>query len=501
MRQMVRGGLLGATLAGVPALVWAQGYELLTLAEAAYLYSGLEVQETLRASSLRQLPQVIMVCCTVWLVYRRVTSPRPQPTAGIVAYVVSCGLILVLFWPEAAPRFLTVRTVIPAGGVTSWIAVQNGMANVDARSSGLVPTQLLSGTAQAQVPQALDLILRAVTEMPLLLGDAIYPGLNRPFSRVGVLSDFVEQVETNPPASLRHRMPHFVEACYAPAVERLLKDNPEPTFAERMPWSPDMSGHLTKITIQGRRGVADDFGTAPTPTPTDCRAFYRDMEQETLVYLRGQQTAQGSNKARVVRDNLGIRGREQARMFVAREMERQMETVQGPQRVVNAKRALDVSSGLASAFSQFDLTAPFKSAGSQLEKHLDRMSRFLGVGSFLVYWGPYLVGLAIFVTLAFFPVVLLWSLFPGQHFKPLVNYFLLLVFVCSTPLWWALVDGAAEVAYAQHPPVGWFAAPVGWGVAYTSYMVVTVLGIILVPVLQATLLFGTWRAIGGIWHG
>ena len=501
MGKMPNGWLVGATLLGLPALVWAQGYELLTLAEAAYLYSGLEVQETLRTSSLRQLPQVIMVCCTMWLVYRRVTSPRPQPVAGIVAYVVSCGLILVLFWPEAAPRFLSVRTVIPAGGVTSYIALQNGMTNVNARSSGLVPRQLLSGTAGAQVPQALDLILRAVTEMPLLLGDAIYPGLNRPFSRVGVLSEFVEQVETNPPASLRHRMPQFVDECYGPAVESLMKDKPEPTFEERMPWSSDLSTHLSAIAVQGRRGVADDFGTAPTPTPTTCQAFYRDMEEETRQYLRSQQTAQGSNKARVVRDNLGITGREQARMFVAREMERQMETAQVPQRLVNAKRALDVSSGLASAFSQFDLTAPFKSVGSQLEKHLDRMSRFLGVGSFLVYWGPYLVGIAIFVTLSFFPVVLLWSLFPGQHFKPLVNYFLLLIFVCSTPLWWALVDGAAEVAYAQHPPVGWFAAPVGWGVAYTSYMVVTVLGIILVPVLQATLLFGTWRAIGGIWHG
>ena len=500
MRVWLRRGLLGSALACVPTVAWAQGYETLTLAEAAYLYSGLEVQEMLRASSLRQIPQVIMVCCTIWLVYRRITSPRPQPIAGIVAYVVSCGLILVLFWPEAAPRFLTVRAVIPAGGVTSFIAVQNGMANVNARSSGLVPRQLLSGTGQAQVPQALDLILRAVTEMPLLLGDAIYPGLNRPFSRVGVLSEFVDQVETNPPASLRTRMPNFVEECYTPALEQLLKNKPEPTFEERMPWSSDMSGHLADIRIQGKRGVADDFGTAPTATPTTCRAFYRSMENETLQHLRGQRTAQGSNKARVVRDNLGITGREQARMFVAREMERQMETVQGPQRLVNAKRGLDVSSGLLSALSQFDLTAPFKSVGSQLEKHLDRMGRFLGVGSFLVYWGPYLVGIAMFVVLAFFPVVLLWSLFPGQHFKPLVNYFLLLIFVCSTPLWWALVDGAAEVAYANHPPVGWFAAPVGWGVAYTSYMVVTVVGIIMVPLLQAVLLFGTWRAIGGIWH-
>ena len=502
MRLFLRWGVPVLALLGVPALALAQaGYELLTLAEAAYLYSGLEVQEILRNSSLKVLPQVIMVCCTIWLVYRRVTSPRPQPLAGIVAYFMSCGLILVLFWPEAAPRFLTVRTTIPSGGVTSYIAIQNGMTNVNARSSGLVPTQLLSGTADAQVPQALHLILVAITEMPLLLADAIYPGLERPFSRVGVLGDFVEQVETNPPPSLRARMPDFVEQCYMPALEKLQHSKPNPTFEERMPWSADMTAILAGITLPGRRGIPDDVGTAPTPTPTTCQAMYQSMQSKTVQYLRRQQTAQGSNKARVVREHIGIPPRDQARIFVAREMERQMETVQGPQRVVNAKRVLDTSSGILGALGNFDITAPFKSTASQLEKHMDRMSRFLGIGSFLVYWGPYLVGIAMFVVLSFFPVVVLWSLFPGQHFKPLVNYFLLLIFVCSTPLWWAMVDGAAEVAYAQHPPVGWLAAPAGWGLAYTSYMVVTVLGIILVPVLQATLLFGTWRAIGGIWHG
>ena len=502
MRRLRRSFLPCLGTLCLPLSAWAQGvrYEMLTLAESAYLYSGLAMQAVLRLSSLKQLPQVIVVCCTMWLVYRRATSPRPQPIAGIIAYVVSCTLILVLFWPEAAPRFfggggVTIERVT-AVGITSYVADQNGMARVNAEQSGLVPTALRGDT---QVPRALNLILGAITEMPLLLGDAIYPGLNRPFGRVGVLSDFVEQVETNPPASLRTRMPTFVEECYTPALEKLLKDEPEPTFEERMPWSSGLSGHLSNIPIAGKRGVADDFGTAPTPTPTTCRAFYLDMENDTLRHLRGQRTAQGSNKARVVRDHLDINARGQARMFVVREMERQMETVHGPHRIVNAKRAVDVSSGLASALSQFDLTAPFKSVGSQLEKHLDRMSRFLGVGSFLVYWAPYIVGIAMFVTLAFFPVVLLWSLFPGQHFKPLVNYFLVLIFVCSTPLWWALVDGAAEVAYAQHPPVGWFAAPGGWGVAYTSYMVVTVLGIIMVPVMQATLLFGTWRAIGGMW--
>ena len=310
MRGMARGGLLGAVLLGLPALARAQGYEVLTLAEAAYLYSGLEVQETLRTSSLRQLPQVIMVCCTIWLVYRRVTSPRPQPITGIVAYVVSCGLILVLFWPEAAPRFLTVRAVIPAGGVTSYIALQNGMTNVDARSSGLVPRQLLTlGTGGTQVPQALDLILRAITEMPLLLGDAIYPGLNRPFSRVGVLSDFIEQVETNPPASLRHRMPQFVDECYLPSLESLMKDKPEPTLRGE---NAVELGHVGtsfryRDTGPARRGRRLRQRAVP-PRPRRARRSTADMEQKTLQYLRRQRTAQGSNKARVVRDNLGIAG-------------------------------------------------------------------------------------------------------------------------------------------------------------------------------------------------
>ena len=502
MSLLSRSFFLVAVLLCLPGLALAQvRYEMLTLAEAAYLYSGLALQAVLRNSSLRHLPQVIMVCCTMWLVYRRVTSPRPQPFTGIVAYLVSCGLILVLFWPEAAPRFfggggVTIERVT-AVGITSYIPQANSMPRINAAQSGMVPVGLRANTV---VPRAFHLILSAVTEMPLLLARGIHADdMERPFSRVAVMNEFVEQVETNPPPVLRARIPDFVEQCYTPALEKLLQSKPNPTFQERMPWSSDMTAILTKIRIPGRRGIPDDLGTAPSPTPTTCQAMYQSMQTGAVQYLRGQQTAQGSNQAQVVLDHMGITATEHAQIFVSREMERQMETVHGPHRVVNAKRSLDVSGGLLSALTNFDITAPLKSTGAQLEKHLDRMSRFLGIGSFLVYWGPYLVGIAMFVILSFFPVVLLWSLFPGQHFKPLVNYFLLLVFVCSTPLWWAMVDGAAEVAYAQHPPSGWMGAPGAWGLAYTSYMVVTVLGIILVPILQATLIFGTWRAIGGIW--
>ena len=484
-------GLLGVVVLGVPAASWAQNYQTLTVAEAAYLHSGLAMQAILRLSSLRQLPQVIMVCCTIWLVYRRVTSPRPQPIAGIVAYLISCGLILVLFWPEAAPRFILatgVRVVRP-NGVISYVSHQTGAPIVNAQQSGLVPAAL---RGDAVVPLALDLILRAVTEMPLLLGNAINPAnLDKPFSRVLPMQDFVNQVETAPPSYLTKGMQQFVPLCYEPAIQRVQAANPEITFDDTLPWKSAMDAELAEINL--------NQGGLRSSTMT-CKAFYQDIETKTSEYLRDQTTAGGSSKQAVYRDYLNLRPRQQARIFAQRELQRQVLEVQGPNHVVAAKRLLDAASSAAAVATQFDFTAPFKSAGSQMEKYLDRMARFLGIGSFLVYWGPYLVGIALFVTLSFFPVVLLWSLFPGQHFKPLVNYFLLLIFVCSTPLWWAMVDAAAEVAYAQHPTGGWFTAPVGWGLAYTSYMVVTVLGIIMVPVLQAVLLFGTWRAIGGIWH-
>ena len=484
---------LTAFLLALPLPAWAQvRYEMLTLAEAAYLYSGLAAQEMLRKSSLKDLPKVIVISGVVWLVYRQVTSSRPQPLAGIVAYVVSCTLILVLFWPEAAPKFVTSVAVVRMNRVIAYVPRQNSMPKVNARDSGLVPQQLRTG-GRTRVPRALHLLLRLATSVPLTLGQAVNGGLDRPFSRVPVLEEFVEDVETEPPPSLvRDMRNQFAPTCYEEASLKLMEADPKRTVNDMVPWSAAMAAELAKIQI------------SLTGPVRNCSQLYQKMETDAVAHLTGQVTAQGSNKGQVVKDELDIEILDQARIYIMAELERAVgaENPESPHRLVNAKRALDALSAAAGTLSQFDFTAPLKSAGTQLEKQLDRISRFLGIGAFIVYWGPYVVGIAMFVVLALFPVVILWSLFPGQHFKPLVNYFLLLIFVCSTPLWWAMVDAAAEVAYAQHPATGtWWDAMGGWGIAYTSYMVVTVLGTILVPVLQATLLFGTWRAIGGIWHG
>ena len=490
----------------LPAVALAQvsvQYQTLTLVESAYLYSGLALQSVLRLSSLCQLPQAIMACGVVWLLYRRLTTSHPQPFAGIVAYVISCSVILVLFWPEAAPRFFSpLTTRVFPGAVTSYVAQRNVMAVDNAGASRLVPASLQTAGG-APVPRFTDLLLRVVTTVPLTLGETIdSQGLARPFERIPALHELMKQ---DVPPALTAMMPEFVNHCYNPAAVQAA-DDPGLAFETVVPWGSIMSTELARLTLPTERGLVltlkkwlPALFSAPT---ANCRSFYDGMEADVSSFLAGEATQQGSNKRQQYQNVLGLQAQSQARFLVQRELEKHLESdVQAPERVTRLRRKVDAASFAAGALGNFDLTAPGKSTTGQIQKQLDRLSGFLGVGSFLVYWAPYVVGTAMFATLSFFPIVLLWSLFPGQHFKPIVNYFLLLVFVCSTPLWWAMVNVAADLAHERYSPAGnWLAALPGSIHAELAYVVLTIIGIVMVPVIQAVLLFGTWRAIGGIWH-
>ena len=492
----------------LPALALAQvsvEYQTLTLVESAYLYSGLALQSILRLSSLRQLPQVIIACGVVWLLYRRMTTAQPQPLAGVVAYVVSCSVILMLFWPEAAPKFFTpLTTRVFPGSVTSYVAERNAMTVDSAETSRLVPASLVTAGG-APVPRFFDLLLRVATTVPLRLAETIDPGgIERPFQRIPALDELMNQ---DVPDSLTGLMPDFANLCYKPAAMRAVQ-NPGLTVEGLVPWSTGMGTILSGINFSTESGI---IATAKKYLPslfggttvTNCKALYDGMQASVSTFLGGETTQQSSNKQQQYLDVLGMTAQSQAQFFVHRELQKHLTpAVNDPNRVVNYRRAVDAASFVTGAAGGFDLTAWGKSTAGQVEKQLDRISRFLGTASFLVHWAPYIVGFGIFTTLSFFPIVLIWSLFPGQHFKPLVNYFLLLVFMCSTPLWWAMVNVGANLAHNNFSPgVAWFAAIPGWGAANQAYVIVSVVGIVMVPIVQAILLFGTWRAIGGIWHG
>ena len=149
-------------------------------------------------------------------------------------------------------------------------------------------------------------------------------------------------------------------------------------------------------------------------------------------------------------------------------------------------------------------SALFGTAAEAVEDTANGILGFMRPALFLIWWMPYITGLLSAVVLTFFPFVVLWSLFPGQHVKPLVNYFLMLFFVHSTPLWWSIADAASTMAGDIGSPhaAGWIFESVGeFFRGHAAAVVVGVLAILLVPVIQAVVMFGTWRAIGGIWRG
>ncbi len=73
----------------------------LSLPEAAYLYMGLAIQALVRASSLRQLPRVLVLVWTLVLLWR--AQGRPGGYRTLCGYAGTSLILLILFWPEAVP--------------------------------------------------------------------------------------------------------------------------------------------------------------------------------------------------------------------------------------------------------------------------------------------------------------------------------------------------------------------------------------------------------------
>ena len=135
----------------------------------------------------------------------------------------------------------------------------------------------------------------------------------------------------------------------------------------------------------------------------------------------------------------------------------------------------------------------------EFQRTIDSVSWLVGLAVFLTWWGPYLMGLVNLVLLGLFPFVMLWALIPGTQFQPLAQYFVALLFTSSMPLWWALVDVAcagrrgAGATSSQDVLLSSSATAV---TAMAWSTVVTVLGILLVPVVTAILMFSVFRAVG-----
>jgi hypothetical protein len=139
---------------------------------------------------------------------------------------------------------------------------------------------------------------------------------------------------------------------------------------------------------------------------------------------------------------------------------------------------------------------------NELQRALDGATSLVSLATWLTWWGPYIVGLINLVLLGLFPIVLLWSLLPQAQFQPLALYFAALFFTTATPLWWALVDVAARLVQGGvGAPPSWWQAPGDWAQSWIAPQAITALGLLVIPAATGILIFGSFRALSGLWRG
>jgi hypothetical protein len=475
-----------------------------SLPEAAYLYTGLALQALTRGA-LRHLPAAIVILNTMVLITRSGLAGDPRLFARAVGYLCTSTLILILFWPEAVGRFGR-GAALDATQVGSYAALQDPGARVlTAQDTELVPSPLQGSAA---LPPGLRLLLRAFTETPLALARVFNTEAHRPFAAVVPM----QWLLTYPLAGeAEAAVRDFVHGCFLPAKTRLLQTHTGAplTFQDLLPWgSTPLDAELALFEVTpgaqtGLMGLLAALGLG-SGTPVRCHDYFQRVDQEVQAWIANHRTERGTPLSQVFQEELGLGLPDQARFVIYREMLR----AAGPEipapsltgtylAIRGAQATVDIGVGLFAGRGVKGLL--LGGTKNELQRVFDALEALLGPAVFLTWWGPYIVGIINLVVLGLFPIVLIWSLFPRAQFQPLASYFAVLFFTTSTPLWWALVDVAARLAKGV-PPEFW-AAPGDYAEKVSASLVVTVVGILLVPVVLGMLIVGSWRAIGGLWRG
>ena len=528
--------------------VWAQAdYSTLTRTDADYLYMGIAMQQLLRQSpTLRFVPAVIVTCCLLYMLLRRAVDLNPEPLAAVFAYFGTTLVILTLFWPETTNFLGAFKTVAPA-------AVQDEISNdPDAAISSTAPTNAkeglavtggglnlsgMVGTAGARVPMAFHLILQALVDVPVKFAQAINLEANRPFDELVSFHTLDNMVIPSGVSSLlsggffRDKTVGG-EACYGAAAAKLVAGGLTTNnfkVEEHYPWvqvtapAKNLRTYLSQesISIMGRYkryAIRDGGGTVSGTLNFSCDEVYDyGWEGAMVSYLNNTTTRSGATFGTAIEDATGIGVTSQARYLWTKHASvlanaRLQETVGTGSYDMLQNRYLIANVGAMSMkAAEGAMTGGWAGAGVGLAQSLfsrvggevDRIVQWMQPALVLLMFAPYVTGIISATALAFFPLVVLWSMFPRQHFKPLINYFLLLLFTQSAPLWWAIGDALADVAreYMGAPGTDVVSQGIRYARGNAAGVVVGVLSVFMVPVVQAIVMFGSWRVVGGMFKG
>jgi hypothetical protein len=487
----------------------------LSLPEAAGLYMGLALQAMMRASSWgRWIPLVMVLAFAVQKLLLVLTEDGSF--LAVLTYLGRCLLLLLLFWPEwlvvaTGPGRLTAPTQ-----VASAVAQEApGATVITAQDTGLVTPRWQSG---AFVPPGYRLLLKPITASSLAFAREINAQAHRPFTFLMPLHWLLGTELTSQSIA---EVADWMTNCYVPVLTGTLEAQQGRTVEELLPWgATPMRQALATREVRPGAQTNLTFLQGPTPnTLVRCDVYLDALDLRVQGWLFDLRSPNGTPLLQVFQEELGMDSERQAHFLIYREMLRAADAAPAPS-LLGTYAALRGVSMAGQMLSQGATTGAVglltkgvswgallvglvrggtSAASNEFQRMLDALSWLVGIAAFLLWWMPYILGILQMIVVGFFGIAVLGALIPGQAFQSLWQYFWALFFVCSAPLWWALIDLAQRLYSAQVQQgttlvfgLGNSAAGLLWGV------MITVLGTLLVPAALSVIVFRRFHAIGSM---
>jgi hypothetical protein len=440
---------------------------------------------------------------------------RAGGVTEIVVYVLlSLGLV-VIFWPECSLiGGIPGKTTTP-GQVASYAAMQDPDASVvTAADTNQLPEALRNPT---MVPPGFRLLLRVATETPLALARVINARAHRTFASINPMAWFIDVQLT---ADMTAAVADWTHSCYLPTLLEMMNGQQGRTIEDLLPFgNTPMNQQLAQHSVTPGAQTGITWISGPNSNNvTPCNVYLSALEFQAQNWLSTLKSPKGTPYLELFEQELGLDASAQGSLLLYREMLHAAGPgVPAPSLEAQyAKlRSLGVLASTAEGAAAGSLKGGWLSfatgavggllggIGNELLRAVESLSWLVRLALLLTWYGPYIMGFINMVLIGLFPFVVLWALVPGAQFQPIAQYALALLFTSSTPLYWALVDQAAQLA-TQVPPTSNGITGIAWKQFISTGMwtaSITALGIILIPVVVGLLYFAAFRAVGNLWKG
>jgi hypothetical protein len=496
-------------------------YWMLSLPEAVCLYLGLAIQTLLRQAVLPLAPLVL----TTWGIFiaLKQDAGTAQPYQRAVTHFMLSLALTVFFWPDVLSWGRSGIVPLTTADVGSYAASQDPEATIVAvAQTEEVPAEL----DRALVPPVFDYLLTKMTDTMLGLARMISSEAHRPFHSLLPMQWLLGFSLT---ADISADLNDWLEGCYRPSMLQDREFENAVTSAQLLPWgnTPVAQALATREMVPGSqvsRGyfrqtnsqVQSQFLSNPgSATAVRCDIYLRAVEMDVQRQLFTTPSPAGTPLSEIFEEELGLNVEEQGRFLIYQGMLRMMQSptpapsligsYAGASAVAGAsggiiQGAIGARGGLVGALVGL-LTGTGSALGHQYQQTVQAMVFWVGVAAWLLYWMPFILGAILLVLVGFFPIVLCWSYAsPGRALQPLIYYFLFLLWVLSSPVWYALIGllSRAGVSLAPQAQDALLSA-LNWAPQQAYSVAATIIGLAIVPTVLSIVIFVAFlRSMGSL---